>query len=91
MVGESELVAWVLPLSVDGLAVVCSVALVEINRRLRTTSPAAAASDALNAIAEHLEPTIVTPIARTTSHEPSGLYGHRPLDLFDSSTPTSGT
>jgi len=33
-VGESDLVAWVLPLSVDGLAVVCSVALVEISGRL---------------------------------------------------------
>lgn len=31
-VGESELVAWVLPLSIDGLAVVCSIALVELNQ-----------------------------------------------------------
>lgn len=30
--GESELVAWLFPLTVDGLAVVCSVALVGINR-----------------------------------------------------------
>ena len=39
-VGESELVAWILPLSVDGLAVVCSVALVEINRRHKHELPA---------------------------------------------------
>ena len=30
--GESELVAWLFPLTVDGLAIVASVALVEINR-----------------------------------------------------------
>ena len=38
-VGESNLVAWVLPISVDGLAVVCSVALVEINRHKRLPPP----------------------------------------------------
>jgi len=45
-VGESELVAWILPLSVDGLAVVCSVALVEINYRLQPTTPTAPVADA---------------------------------------------
>ena len=34
--GESELVAVLFPLTVDGLAVVCSVSLVEIARRLRS-------------------------------------------------------
>lgn len=33
--GESEFVAWLFPLSVDGLAVVASVALVEVNRRIQ--------------------------------------------------------
>lgn len=36
--GESELVAVLFPLSVDGCAVVCSIALVEINRRLKIGS-----------------------------------------------------
>ncbi len=31
--GESDLVAWLFPLTVDGLAVVCSVALVELSNR----------------------------------------------------------
>ncbi|MGH1488199.1 MAG: DUF2637 domain-containing protein [Acidimicrobiales bacterium] len=93
-VGESELVAWVLPLSVDGLAVVCSVALVEINRRLNATSIDDAAADAWTAIAEHLEPTVVTPVERTPkdrSTEPAGpsTNGHRPLVLFNSSPPDS--
>jgi hypothetical protein len=35
-VGESELVATLFPLSVDGLAIVASVALVEVNRRIST-------------------------------------------------------
>ncbi len=38
-VGESELVATLFPLSVDGLAVVASVALVEVNRRLAAPLP----------------------------------------------------
>lgn len=48
-VGESELVAWILPLSVDGLAVVCSVALVEINHRLQPTTATGPTSDASDA------------------------------------------
>ena len=87
-VGESELVAWVLPLSVDGLAVVCSVALVEINHRLNTTtSPEVAAADALDAIAAHLEPTEITPIGRQPI-EPAATEadGPRPLVLFNNSS-----
>jgi hypothetical protein len=38
-VGESELVATLFPLSVDGLAVVASVALVEVNRRIARPPP----------------------------------------------------
>ncbi|MGB5759088.1 MAG: DUF2637 domain-containing protein, partial [Acidimicrobiales bacterium] len=38
-VGESELVATLFPLSVDGLAVVASVALVEVNRRSAAPQP----------------------------------------------------
>lgn len=94
-VGESGLVAWVLPLSVDGLAVVCSVALVEINRQLRTptVTPAVAAADALAVVAEHLEPTTVIPLDRSTTPAPaSSVNGHRPLVLFNSSSPNgSGT
>lgn len=93
MVGESELVAWVLPLSVDGLAVVSSVALVEINRRLKTPTPEQDVEAALNAVAEHLEPTRITPAPRpATPVSSASLNGHRPLVLFDtSSPPTSGT
>ncbi len=91
MVGESELVAWVLPLSVDGLAVVCSIALVEINRRLQMTTPADAAADALSAIAEHLEPAEVTPINRSAGSPASSSNGHRPLVLFNSSSPPAGS
>ena len=37
--GESELVAWMFPLTVDGLAVVCSIALVETRRRQLASAP----------------------------------------------------
>jgi hypothetical protein len=40
-VGESELVATLFPLSVDGLAVVASIALVEANRRAAAPSVSA--------------------------------------------------
>lgn len=90
MVGESEPVAWVLPLSVDGLAVVCSVALVEINRRLNTATPMTAAADALNLNAERLGPTAVTPVERVDVPATS-TDGHRPIMLLNSSPPTSGS
>lgn len=40
--GESQLVAWLFPLTVDGLAVVCSIALVELANRtsIATSEPA---------------------------------------------------
>ncbi len=37
--GESELVAWLFPLTVDGLAVICSVALVELSNRSQAAAP----------------------------------------------------
>lgn len=64
-VGESELVAWVLPISVDGLAVVCSVALVEINRRKRaessTIQPSPDSSPDLTGPSEPADSTTPTP------------------------------
>jgi hypothetical protein len=89
-VGESELVAWVLPLSVDGLAVVCSVALVEISRRLTThanTNPQPQPEpDRLP------EPVAAEPIGPpepidTAPAAGSSLNGHRPLVLFNPSPP----
>ncbi len=80
-VGESELVAWVLPLSVDGLAVVCSVALVEINRQLRNPTPT-------HAVEAATDPDAVTTSDRTPAPSAS-VNGHRPLVLFNSSTPNS--
>ncbi len=89
-VGESELVAWVLPLSVDGLAVVCSVALVEINHRLNNTEPADAVEPSLVTV-EHLAPAEVAPIESSpnpsSSSSGSSVNGHRPLVLFNSSPP----
>jgi hypothetical protein len=78
-VGESELVAWVLPLSVDGLAVVCSVALVEISRRLtthETTNPQ-----------PQPEPERLPEPIDTAPAAGSSLNGHRPLVLFNPSPP----
>ena len=43
--GESALVAWLFPLTVDGLAVVASVALVEANQRATAPEPAAELPD----------------------------------------------
>ncbi|MEM9656350.1 MAG: DUF2637 domain-containing protein [Actinomycetota bacterium] len=81
-VGESELVAWVLPLSVDGLAVVCSVALVEMNRRLRT-EPQADQPSLLDPVG-HV-PVVVEPArCEPPPAAPVELNGHRPLVLFDS-------
>ncbi len=37
--GESELVAFLFPLTVDGLAIVCSAGLIELNRRNRSAAP----------------------------------------------------
>ena len=44
-VGESPLVAWIFPLSVDGLAVVASVALLGPDRHATPTAPSAAVAD----------------------------------------------
>lgn len=91
-VGESELVAWVLPLSVDGLAVVCSVALVEISRRLGAIELQAV--DPI--VAPVVEPADATESIEITSTAaasavPSGQNGHRSLVLFNPSPPDSGT
>lgn len=68
-VGESELVAWILPLSVDGLAVVCSVALVEINRRLQPNDPVAVPVDPVDGVlASALESSVPVPPTRPTSN-----------------------
>jgi hypothetical protein len=72
-VGESELVAWILPLSVDGLAVVCSVALVEINQRLRpaTTSapnPTAIEPEPLTPVTEPVPSLSATPASPVSSN-----------------------
>lgn len=82
-VGESELVAWVLPLSVDGLAVVCSIALVELNK---PHAPAAPAADDIKAEAEPSSP-LTTP--RSQQPVSPDQNGPRPL-LFTSSPVTAG-
>jgi hypothetical protein len=58
-VGESELVATLFPLSVDGLAVVASVALVEVNRRAVASRPVVAVDQVLVD-----EPAVEIPAAR---------------------------
>ncbi|MGH1505077.1 MAG: DUF2637 domain-containing protein [Acidimicrobiales bacterium] len=70
-VGESQLVAWILPLSVDGLAVVCSVGLVEINQRLR---PAGSPDPIAAPVPASLEQIAVEPA-------PVSLNGSEPVWL----------
>lgn len=82
-VGESELVAWVLPLSVDGLAVVCSIALVELNK---SHAPIAPAADGITAEAE---PTSTVSAPRSRQPAQPNHNGLRPL-LFTSSPVTAG-
>lgn len=60
-VGESELVATLFPLSVDGLAVVASVALVEVNRRV-ASPPSVEAVDQVPVVETPAE--IAGPVAR---------------------------
>jgi len=61
-VGESELVATLFPLSVDGLAVVASVALVEVNRRSAAPHPVVAVVDQV--LVDEPPPAVETPAAR---------------------------
>jgi hypothetical protein len=81
--GESALVAVLFPLSVDGLAVVVSVALVEVNRRAAAPAPAPVPTPAPVATA----PVVTAPVATAPVEPSSAPVGRTFLAPMAASSP----